>query len=206
MIKNIVKKILPEKVVTYLKNKRIILNWYLENKPIPPPHLIKQWTIKNYAKKYNIKTLIETGTFKGQMIDATKNIFEKIYSIELDTSLFQKALSKFKGNKHIEIFKGDSGEILPTILKNIKKPCLFYLDGHYSEGITAKGDLNTPVIRELEIILNHKIKNHIILIDDARLFIGKDDYPTIEELKRVIKNQNNRLKLNIKNDIIRIIC
>jgi len=201
-----IKEILPNKCTTYLKNKLIVIKWYLKNKPVPTPHIIKQKTIKNYAKKYKIKTLIETGTYLGEMINAMKNTFRNIYSIELDKTLYEKAIDKFKDNKHIKIINGDSGEKLPEILKDIDRPCLFWLDGHYSAGITAKGKLNTPIYKELEIIFSHKIKKHIILIDDARCFVGKDDYPTIEELKNFIENNNRKLKLSIKNDIIRIIC
>lgn len=164
MLIYIIKKLFPNKFINYLREKKIILNWYLKNKPTSPPHSIKQKTIKKYAKKYNIKTFIETGTYKGEMIEATKNIFKKIYSIELDNDLWTKAIEKFKDDKYIKILNGDSGEILPKLLKKINNPCIFWLDGHYSGGITARGELNTPIFKELEAVLNHKIKNHVILI------------------------------------------
>ena len=137
------------------------------------------------------------------MIDAVKNIFNKVYSIELDKTLYENAVNRFKRYNHIKIINGDSGETLFQILKDVKKPCLFWLDGHYSGETTAKGEFNTPIFKELTTIINHAVKNHIILIDDARCFVGKDDYPTIEELKFFIKNKN--LNLIVKNDII-IIC
>jgi hypothetical protein len=77
------------------------------------------------------------------------------------------------------------------------------LDGHYSGFETAKGDLETPIKLELEIILNSEYE-HVILIDDARLFIGENDYPTIEELKKYILSKNNSLTVNIIDDIIRV--
>ena len=86
----------------------------------------------------------------------------------------------------------------------INERAIFWLDGHYSDGITAKGDLNTPILKELEAILSHNIKDHIILIDDARCFVGKDDYPTIEQLKNFVYKRNNNLKFEIEYDIIRI--
>lgn len=77
------------------------------------------------------------------------------------------------------------------------------MDGHYSGFETAKGDLETPIKLELEIILNSEYE-HVILIDDARLFIGENDYPTIEELKKYILSKNNSLTVNIIDDIIRV--
>jgi len=203
-IKQSIKKIFPKKFIDYIKNKKSILTWYLDSKPVPPPHIIKQKTIRNYAKKYKIKAFIETGTYKGKMVEAVKKDFEKIYSIELDKTLYEKARIKFENEKHIKIIQGDSGEKLFEILKTIKEPCIFWLDGHYSGDITAKGNLNTPIFNELISIFNHPIKNHIILIDDARLFVGKNDYPTIEELKFFIRDNDKNLELKVKSDIINI--
>ena len=45
----------------------------------------------------------------------------------------------------------------------------------------------------------------MILIDDARLFNGKNDYPTIKQLKQKVNKINNALHLFVKNDIIHII-
>ena len=86
----------------------------------------------------------------------------------------------------------------------MNEPCLFWLDGHYSEGITAKGQLNTPILAELNHILNHSIKDHVILIDDARCFNGLDDYPTIDELKKIIVDKKPALQFSVADDIIRI--
>lgn len=60
-------------------------------KPIPPPHLIKQETVKEYAHKFSIDILIETGTYLGDMVFAMKDVFSQIYSIELDSDLCMKA-------------------------------------------------------------------------------------------------------------------
>ena len=100
--------------------------------------------------------------------------------------------------------QGDSSKVLPELLDKIKKPCLFWLDGHYSGGITGKGDLNTPILNELKSIFSHQIKDHVILIDDARCFTGEEDYPTIKALKEfVIKNRPDWV-FEVRNDIIRI--
>jgi hypothetical protein len=90
------------------------------------------------------------------------------------------------------------------ILSSINEPILFWLDGHYSGGETAKGEANTPILKELEFILRHPIKNHVILIDDARCFIGENDYPTLRELAVFVSGINNELNFTVENDIIRI--
>lgn len=180
--------------------------WYLRHKNTYTPHLIKQKIIKGYKKKYDISIFIETGTYLGMMINAVKNTFSKIYTIELDKKLFLKSNRKYEKYPHIKILFGDSSRILPKLLKNIKKPCLFWLDAHYSKGITAKGIKNTPIMEELAVILKHNIKNHIILIDDAESFNGKNNYyPSVKLLKKYIENSFSDFFIEVKDNIIRII-
>jgi hypothetical protein len=81
---------------------------------------------------------------------------------------------------------------------------LFWLDGHYSGGITAKGRTDTPVAEELEHILTHPVMGHVVLIDDARCFVGQDHYPTLDELKEMILNKRPDWVFDVENDIIRV--
>lgn len=180
------------------------IEWVELGKPFPPPHLIKQMTVKEYAKKYRLNIFIETGTYLGDMVYAVRSVFGKIYSIELGEELYKRAKRRFSKYNHISILHGDSAEVLPEILDNIKEPCLFWLDGHYSAGITAKGELATPILQELDHILSHPVKDHVILIDDARDFIGKNDYPTIQELRTLVLSQKLGYGFEVRNDIIRI--
>lgn len=178
------------------------LDWCLKSKHEYTPQFIKQRVIKSYARKYKLQIFIETGTYLGTTVSATKSIFSRIYSIELDKKLYERAKNKFNKFKNIQIIHGDSSTILPNLLKKMNKPCLFWLDAHYSKGITAKGIKDTPVWEELTVIFNHKIKNHVILIDDADSFTGKNDYPTLTMIKKIIFKEYINSNLEIKNNII----
>ena len=178
--------------------------WKKNGMHLPPPQVFKQLVIKEYATRHNINTFIETGTYLGETIDYCKSSFNKLISIELDVALFNNATNKFAHENKITIYHGDSGILLEKVLTDIEETCLFWLDGHYSEGITAKGELNTPIISELNHIFNHPVSNHIILIDDARLFVGRNDYPTLDHLSDFVANNKPNLKFSVENDIIRI--
>lgn len=171
---------------------------------ISHPQFLKQRIIKNYAGKYKLQIFIETGTYLGTTVDAAKNVFSKVYSIELDRKLYQRAKKKFSKYKNIQIIHGDSSIILPKLLKKMDQPCLFWLDAHFSKGITAKGRKDTPIWEELTTILNHKIKNHVILIDDADSFSGKNDYPSVLKVRKIVLKKGNYSSLQIKDNIIRI--
>jgi hypothetical protein len=185
------------------ENQRIIQEWESQGKPVPPPHIVKQKVINFYKEKFAVEWLVETGTFMGEMVEAQKNRFSRIISIELQGRLYEEAVKKFKSDKHVKLYQGDSGEVLEKIINEITGPAIFWLDGHYSAGVTAKGNLNTPIIKELQCVLGTKF-DHVVLIDDARLFVGKEDYPTLEELKAFIQKNAPSYSMEVQDDIIRL--
>jgi len=208
MIKNFLKSIIPQGVSNILnksRQRKEFNKWNKNGRPNPSPHIIKQKTIREYQDKYKYTVLAETGTYKGDMVEAQKKIFKKIFSIELGVDLFNKATKRFINDKNVTIFQGDSGKMLSEVLLEINEPAIFWLDGHYSAGDTARGDKDCPIYGELDAIIDSKKFNHIILIDDAREFIGKGDYPTIDKLTEYIKNKNEQYDVEIKDDIIRYV-
>jgi hypothetical protein len=172
--------------------------------PIPPPSSFKQSVVSSYAKTYKTGILVETGTFLGEMVSACRGRFRKIYSVELDNDLAARAKQIFVSCPDVTIIQGDSSDILPHILTKINEPVLFWLDGHYSGGFTSKGKLNTPVLQELTHIIRHQVKQHVILIDDARCFNGSDDYPALEDLKELVSDKLPQSIIEVYDDIIRI--
>jgi len=176
--------------------------WLVKGKPAPPPHPIKIRTILKYAQRLKIKNLIETGTYLGETVLATKGYFQKIYSIELGRKLYLLAKKTFADDKNVKIIYGDSARVLPRIVKKINQPCVFWLDAHFSGGITAKGASKTPLLEELKIISRSKTKNHLILIDDAKDFTGKNGYPKFNELRKFIQKEFPKLRFKVENNIM----
>lgn len=176
-------------------------SWEKVGKPIPVVHAMKQQMITSYGKKHNIDTLIETGTYLGDMVWAQRKNFTQIYSIELSEELAQKAQKRFKSYPYIHIVQGDSGKKLFELQDAYQTPALFWLDGHYSGGITAQGDKDCPIYGELGAIFQTN-KNHVLLIDDAREFVGKGDYPSLEELSGFILKIYPNSIIHVENDII----
>jgi len=114
---------------------------------------------------------IETGTYLGEGIKSVLNNYENIHSIELSQKWYEYNIEQFKDNNNVKIYLGDSKKILPQLLNEINEPITIYLDAHYSGGLTAFGEEETPLLFELEILKNRNYDD-IIIIDDCRL-LGK---------------------------------
>jgi len=168
-----------------------------------PPPGIKQRILRGYGTHYRLRVFVETGTYRGNTVAALKDDFDKIYSVELDNVLYERAKRRFQSVKHIEIRHGDSGTELPHILNTLTQPALFWLDAHASGGDTAKGETYTSILDELRHILPSEHK-HVILIDDADSF-GTYDYPTLSELEQFVFSHRKNARMEIRDTIIRIV-
>ena len=186
-----------------MRHGRELRRWVARGKPVPPPHIVKQRTINQLADRFGLKTLVETGTYYGDMVEAMKRRFSRIYSIELSKELCERAAKRFRADRHVMIIQGDSGAELGKLVRRIDQPALFYLDGHYSGGITAQGAKWTPIYEELSHIFDHDPR-HVIVIDDARCFGRDPDYPSLEALREFIRSRRPGAGVEVEDDSIRI--
>ena len=177
--------------------------WKLRGEPPRIPHLIKQRAVLEYARQFNLTTLIETGTYYGEMIAAVASRFRRIYSIELDPRLAAMARERFARYQHVEIIEGDSQSVVPRLLPRLNERCLWWLDAGYCGW---GGDIGNPsrLGTELEAILADRIPDHVILMDDAAGINGEGGSPTLEELLRSLATNYPRRHVAIAHNIIRI--
>ena len=117
-----------------------------------------------------LTAFVETGTYLGDTAAAASTIFPLVHTIELSETLAQKARDRFVAAPHVHVHHGDSATLLAHVIAGLTGPALFWLDGHYSEGVTACGSQNTPIREELHTIAKGAPLHSVILIDDLRLF------------------------------------
>ena len=154
-----------------------IYRWYKNAFSEFAPPLIKRRILMSYLRSRGLKTFVETGTFTGDTlaeVAADKTV--QAISIELADHYYRDAKRRFAGYQNVTLLHGDSGKLLPEVVDKLQTPALFWLDGHYSRGLTAKGALETPIRAELQAIFSSAIAGHVILIDDVRCFDGSHDY------------------------------
>ena len=117
---------------------------------------------KGLFGKYLSRVFIETGSNYGDGIQqALDEGFQVIYSVEIDQERWRHCQERFKDNPNVHLIWGDTIVFLRALLPIIDEPATFWLDAH-------KGNGKSPLLQELEMIRNHQIKTHILLIDDLR--------------------------------------
>jgi hypothetical protein len=176
--------------------------WILRGRPSRSPHLLKQKVVREYGKKFGLKTLVETGTYYGEMVAAMKGHFDCIYSIEFVAALAERAQRKFARAQHIRIFSGDSRVVMPEVLALLKGPALFWLDGGYYCWVGKRTD-EQRLSAELEMILSHP-HAHIVLLDDARGLTGRDGIPSVADVTAYVESNFPQRSVEVKYDIMRI--
>jgi hypothetical protein len=145
--------------------------------------------VKLFSKFPN-EVFIETGTWSGDGVQrAIEAGFFQIKSVESSADFYEYSKNLFLEEKKVELFFGKSEDHLWEMIKDVTVPITFWLDAHYSEGQTTN---DFPLLKELDIISKHPIKNHVILIDDVRQM----DTPAFggikrEDVEKKIKNINN---------------
>jgi len=169
--------------------------------------------------KYWNPIFIETGTRSGDSVKrALENQFKKVYSIELKKQFYEECLCRFEmeiQEGKVELLLGDSVSRLADVLRQVDVRATFWLDAHWSgpKTPTAKGDIDVPLIKELDLIARHRIKDHTILIDDVRLFGGDDrggvDWSNVQEeaVISILKSINPNYHIfyeqgHVSNDVV----
>lgn len=186
----------------------------------------------NIYKKYNLEktnVYIETGSFIGRGITkpigcsctgcfcmcnpknpntiGVLNNYKKIYSIELSEKYYKLNVEQFKSFKNVNIIHGDSSIELKNLLDKIEEPVTVFLDAHWSGGDTARSNIDSPLLKELDVLKKREYRD-IIIIDDARCIgktgqagrVGNANYPPMTFDWSYIKLDD--IKNKIKQDYI----
>jgi len=164
----------------------------------------------NQLLDYTNEYFIETGTYRGDTLEIIKNNYKNVYSVELSNVFYNNSVNRFKHDKNIKIFFGNSRYDLFNIITNINCPITFWLDSHWSgvEHVGCDKDVLCPVLYELEQIKQHNIKSHTIMIDDIRLMDGVNFKVTKEEILNKLYEINPDYKIvyyddyTAKNDVL----
>lgn len=130
-----------------------------------------------YLKRtYNVPVFVETGTFLGNTARWASQHFSAVFTIEFAEAIYHQAVSAHRHISHIAFLYGHTREKLAEVVNTLSTPAIFWLDAHWSDGATYGANDECPVLDEVTIILQ-SAQDHIILIDDARMFLAPPPHP-----------------------------
>lgn len=122
--------------------------------------MIVRGTFAKYIRPGSV--FIETGTREGDSCAIALELGAKeIWSTEHKQDRHEGAKKRFAGKPNVHLQFGNSPDCLGTIMGHVKGPAVFWIDAH--------SGTESPILQELDIIRNHPIKTHTILVDDVRL-------------------------------------
>ncbi len=173
--------------MSVIQKTKEIINWLKSSFKSPSPHFIKQLVLKREGVSNGI--WIETGTYLGDTTKYLSTFANKVYSIEPQLKLYERALKRFEKCKNIMLLNSTSEEALPKLLPTIKGTVNFWLDGHYSKGETYKGAIDCPLLYELDVIGKNLVNftNLRIFIDDVRCFDSESpEYATYPSKYQIV--------------------
>ena len=174
-----------------------ISDWVLSCRPIPAPSRVKQAAIFSFGLAYDSNVLVETGSFTGATPHALKDCFSYIYTLEASRILFETAKKRLAHLDHVSCLNGHSLSAQHSSLSKLSSSepakVLFWLDAHYSGGITSSNAGLCPLLDELNYIIHHH-RNACIIIDDFRLIKTKEPgYPSENEIQQLIYASHNSI-------------
>jgi hypothetical protein len=161
-----------------LADDPVVRLWLDQGTPLGPvSYQTKAYILREYARHYGLRTLIETGSYDGKTLVLLAAEFDAIHSIELSADFHALCQHKMveHGITNVHLHLGDSADVLPAVLDLVPPPALIYLDAHFMGPGTALGSAYTPAPAELEAIAGRA--GDVVVIDDVEEFDTNPEYP-----------------------------
>lgn len=157
-----------------------------------------------------LDVFVETGTFRGDTVELVKDLFREIHSVELSSEYFEAACSRFEGQAHINLVRGDSAVVLAAWAAVLNdKSVLYFLDAHWCVADNTAGETSQcPLLNEIRGIGQLNAES-LIVIDDARLFLAPppapheiSQWPGINEMLEALRATSSTHRAMVLNDTI----
>lgn len=192
-----------ERLKMALLRRKTLKLWEKNDFRAPSPHFIKQICLLRNGIPG--ATWVETGTYLGETTSKLAQVSPRVISLEPEQKLFERAKAMFSSFQNVEVINQTSEDAFPELLPTLSGDICFWLDGHFSEGITYKGQNDTPIRIELEEISANLAswRNAVVIVDDLRCFDPAieeySSYPTRDFLVSWAKS--NELSWHIEHDM-----
>lgn len=157
-----------------------------------------------------LSVFFETGTFKGDTVNAMLPYFDRLITVELSEPLWKEATNRFAGERKVESCLGNSADVIAKFSRELKDASvLYWLDAHWCVADDTSGEQSQcPLLEEIRAIgeLNDK---SVVLIDDARLFLAAppephevSHWPTLDLIVEALRKIGPMHEISVVNDVI----
>lgn len=168
--------------------------------------------VEGLRTQLGLTAAVETGTFRGDSAVALAGSFERVWTIELSEQLWRAAKELHRDQPRITFVQGASEDVLGQVVAGLSGPALYWLDGHYSAGVTAGEASECPVLAEIDAIdAGAHAAGSAILIDDARLFAAppgpphrREDWPPLMEVCDRLRQRHDRFVTVLQDAVIAV--
>ncbi len=156
-----------------------------------------------------LKVFVETGTYEGDSVQAATEFFDELHTIELSDELFTRAAERFEGSPQVQVHHGSSPDVLGELSVRLRRrSVLYWLDAHWCGEGSARGEVECPLLFELEAIGSLSGRS-VVMIDDARLFLAPppapsnpQQWPTFSDLLARLSALGPEHELTVIDDVI----
>jgi len=158
--------------------------------------------------KYRLDAFLETGTSAAAETTLQAALhFDRVFTVELTAIGYRSACERLKECPNVDLRCGSSPAFIRGVLAvNPELRFLFWLDAHWCGG--PKLGPECPLLHELaEIAPTHA--QHVILIDDARLFLNPPppphdpaQWPAFETVRELCLSWEPQPTVTVQDDII----
>lgn len=159
-------------------------------------------------ERLKLNVFVEAGTYRGDSALFASNMFCRVITIEKSDLLFIKSKNRLENFANIACYNGCTRDHIVAHLSIGDSP-LFWLDAHWSGGVTAGQDDECPILDELYLIFNLGLDSLAILIDDARLFTApppkphdSSQWPRIDQIAKALPDN---YAMYLFNDVIYVV-
>lgn len=161
--------------------------------------------ISEHVSDANVfSTFVETGTAEGNSVRSVSRYFDKVFTVEISEVLFNQVNPYLQQYENVEHVFGDSLIEVPKFLESLgeDEKVFFWLDAHWSQGLSSKNHLDCPLIEECKMIdQTYKSDIGLVVIDDLRLFETNENEDWSQITKDAVKNAFERFKVIVFEEI-----
>jgi predicted O-methyltransferase YrrM len=155
-------------------------------------------------KEAGLRVFVESGTYLGDTTAFLRPSVDRVITVELAPTYAVAARQRFAADPGITVIEGDALNVLPALLEDLTEPALIYLDGHYSGGETARGNLDEPAAAILRSLDDANVPEGSVLVVDDLRHMGDPGLPELDELTAAARAAfpNARIRVGLDSLII----